>query len=90
MKIYHIDSSARKAESVSKSLAKLLVEKIKKPQDTVTYRDVSSGLPFVSGIKGAGFIIPENERTESDKKLFKRYFKVCMWLFILDFQGIKK
>ncbi len=52
MKIYHIDSSARKAESVSKSLAKLLVEKIKKPQDTVTYRDVSSGLPFVSGIKG--------------------------------------
>ena len=50
MKIYHIDSSARKAESVSKSLAKLLVEKIKKPEDTVTYRDVSSGLPFVSGI----------------------------------------
>ena len=30
MKIYHIDSSARKSESVSKSLAKLLVDKIKK------------------------------------------------------------
>ena len=29
MKIYHIDSSARKSESVSKSLAKLLVERIK-------------------------------------------------------------
>lgn len=88
MKIYHIDSSARKAESVSKSLAKLLVEKIKKPQDTVTYRDVSYGLPFVSGIKGAGFIIPENERTEADKKLFKisdelvKEFKSCDTLVI--------
>ena len=71
MKIYHIDSSARKSESVSKSLAKLLVDKIKKSGDTVQYRDVSTGLPFVAGIKGAGFIIPENERTEADKKLFK-------------------
>jgi FMN-dependent NADH-azoreductase len=71
LKIYHIDSSARQTESVSKSLAKLLVEKIKKSGDTVTYRDVSTGLPLVSGIKGPGFIIPENERTEADKKLFK-------------------
>jgi len=88
MKIYHIDSSARKAESVSKSLAKLLVDKIKKPSDTVKYRDVSIGLPFVSGIKGAGFIIPENERTEADKKLFKisdelvKEFKECDTLVI--------
>ena len=83
MKIYHIDSSARKSESVSKNLAKLLVDKIKKSGDTVKYRDVSTGLPFVSGIKGAGFIIPENERTEADKKLFKisdeliKEFKEC-------------
>ena len=56
MKIYHIDSSARKSESVSKSLAKLLVEKIKKSGDTVTYRDVSTGLPLVSGIKGSGLL----------------------------------
>jgi FMN-dependent NADH-azoreductase len=83
MKIYHIDSSARKSESVSKSLAKLLVDKIKKSGDTVKYRDVSTGLPFVAGIKSAGFIIPENERTEADKKLFKisdeliKEFKEC-------------
>ena len=83
MKIYHIDSSARKSESVSKSLAKLLVDKIKKSGDTVKYRDVSTGMPFVAGIKGAGFIIPENERTEADKKLFKisdeliKEFKEC-------------
>lgn len=88
MKIYHIDSSARKSESVSKSLAKLLVEKIKKSGDTVTYRDVSTGLPLVSGIKGSGFIIPENERTEADKKLFKisdeliKEFKGCDTLVI--------
>ena len=42
MQIYHIDSSARKSESVSKSLAKLLVEKLKKSGDTITYRDTSS------------------------------------------------
>jgi len=83
MKIYHIDSSARKSESVSKSLARLLVNKIKKSGDAVKYRDVSTGLPFVAGIKGAGFIIPENERTEADKKLFKisdeliKEFKEC-------------
>jgi FMN-dependent NADH-azoreductase len=53
MKIYHIDSSARKSESVSKNLAKLLVDKIKKSGDTVKYIDVSKGLPFVAGIKGA-------------------------------------
>ena len=88
MKIYHIDSSARKTESVSKSLAKLLVDKIKKSGDTVTYRDVSTGLPLVSGIKGSGFIISENERTEADKKLFKisdeliREFKGCDTLVI--------
>jgi FMN-dependent NADH-azoreductase len=88
MKIYHIDSSARKSESVSKSLAKLLVDKIKKSGDTVTYRDVSTGLPLVSGIKGSGFIIAENERTEADKKLFKisdeliKEFKGCDTLVI--------
>jgi len=88
MQIYHIDSSARKSESVSKSLAKLLVEKLKKSGDTVAYRDVSTGLPLVSGIKGSGFIIPENERTEADKKLFKisdeliKEFKDCHTLVI--------
>jgi len=88
MKIYNIDSSARKSESVSKALAKLLVEKLKKSGDTVKYRDVSTGLPFISGIKGAGFIIPVNERTEEDKKLFKisdeliKEFKDCDTLVI--------
>jgi FMN-dependent NADH-azoreductase len=62
--------------------------RLKKSGDTVTYRDVSTGLPLVSGIKGSGFIIPENERTEADKKLFKisdeliKEFKGCDTLVI--------
>ena len=71
MKILHLDSSARKQESISRKLAKDLVNKIKKNDDEVIYRDISRNIPFVAGIKGAGFIIPEEERTEDDKKLFK-------------------
>jgi len=71
MKILHLDSSARKQESISRKLAKDLVNKIKKNDDEVIYRDISGNIPFVAGIKGAGFIILEEERTEDDKKLFK-------------------
>ena len=71
MKILHLDSSARQEESVSRQLAKQLVHKIKKTEDEVIYRDISGNIPFVAGIKGAGFIIPEEERTEQDKKLFQ-------------------
>jgi FMN-dependent NADH-azoreductase len=71
MNILHLDSSARKAESVSRKLTADLVKKIKKDSDEVIYRDISGNIPFVAGIKGAGFIIPEEERTEQDKELFK-------------------
>ena len=71
MNILHLDSSARKDESVSRKLAKDLVNNLKKDNDKVTYRDISNNIPFVAGIKGAGFIIPEEERSEEDKKLFK-------------------
>ena len=71
MKILHLDSSARQEESVSRQLAKQLVHKIKKSEDELLYRDISGNIPFVAGIKGAGFIIPEEERTEQDKQLFQ-------------------
>ena len=71
MKILHIDSSARKNESVSRKLAADLVKNLNKDSGKVVYRDVSNNIPFVAGIKGAGFIIPEEERNEEDKKLFK-------------------
>ena len=71
MNILHIDSSARKAESISRKLANDLVKKIKTEKDQLVYRDISGNIPFVAGIKGAGFIIPEEERNEQDKELFK-------------------
>ena len=71
MKILHIDSSARKDESVSRKLAADLVKNLKKDNSEVVYRDASNNIPFVAGIKGAGFIIPEEDRNEEDKKLFK-------------------
>ena len=71
MNILHLDSSARKDESISRKLAKDLVNNLKKDNDQVTYRDISGNIPFIAGIKGAGFIIHEEERNEEDKKLFK-------------------
>jgi len=71
MNILHIDSSARKAESISRKLANDLVKKIKTEKDQLVYRDISSNIPFVAGIKETGFIIPEEERTKQDKELFK-------------------
>ena len=68
MNILHLDSSARKENSISRKLAKELVQKL---QGVVKYRDISHTIPFVAGIKGAGFVIPEEERTEADHKLFK-------------------
>ena len=44
MKIYQIDSSARKDGSTSRALAKKLLDKIKKPNDEVIYRDLNLSL----------------------------------------------
>ena len=38
MKIYQIDSSARKEGSTSRALAKKLLNKIKKPEDEIIYK----------------------------------------------------
>ena len=46
MKIYQIDSSARKEGSTSRALAKKLLEKIKKPNDEVIYRDLNDEMVF--------------------------------------------
>ena len=64
MKIYQIDSSARKKGSTSRALAKKLLEKIRKPGDEVTYRDLDDEMLFVAGLTESGMSIPDNERTE--------------------------
>ena len=71
MKIYQIDSSARKKGSTSRALAKKLLEKIKKPGDEVIYRDLDDEMIFISGLTESGMKIPENEQTEQHKKMFE-------------------
>jgi len=71
MKIYQIDSSARKKGSTSRALAKKLLEKIKKPGDEIIYRDLDDEMLFVAGLTESGMTIPENERTEQHKKMFE-------------------
>ena len=41
MIIYQIDSSARKEGSTSRLLAKKLLDKIKRPDDKIIYRDLN-------------------------------------------------
>ena len=48
MKIYQIDSSARKDGSTSRALAKKLLDKIKKTGDEVIYRELNDEMVFVS------------------------------------------
>ena len=70
MKIYLIDSSARKKGSTSRLLAKKLLEKIRKPEDEVLYRDLDDEMLFVSGLTESGMKIPEDQQTDEHKKMF--------------------
>ena len=71
MKIYQIDSSARKQGSSSRALAKKLLEKIKKPDDEIIYRDLDDEMVFVSGLTESGMKIDKKDQTEYHKKMFE-------------------
>lgn len=71
MKIYQIDSSARKKGSTSRALAKKLLDKIKKPGDEVVYRDLDDEMLFVSGLTESGMKIDDKDKTEYHKKMFE-------------------
>ena len=71
MKIYQIDSSARKDGSTSRSLAKKLLDKIKKPKDEVIYRDLNDEMVFVTGLTESGMNIDQKDQNENHKKMFK-------------------
>ena len=70
MKIYQIDSSARKEGSTSRALAKKLLDKIKKPGDEIVYRDLDDEMVFVSGLTESGMKIEKKDQTEHHKKIF--------------------
>ena len=71
MKIYQIASSARKEGSTSRALAKKLLNKIKKPNDEVIYRDLDDEMVFVSGLTESGMKIAKKDQTEHHKKMFE-------------------
>ena len=71
MKIYQIDSSARKKGSTSRSLAKKLLKKIKKSGDKIIYRDLDDEMVFVSGLTESGMKIAKKDQTKEHKKMFK-------------------
>ena len=71
MKIYQIDSSARKDGSTSRALAKKVLQKIKKPEDEVIYRDLNEEMVFVTGLTESGMNIEEKDQNENHKKMFK-------------------
>ena len=71
MKIYQIDSSARKEGSTSRALAKKLLDKIKKPEDEVIYRDLNEEMVFVTGLTESGMNIKEEDQNENHKRMFE-------------------
>ena len=71
MKIYQIDSSARKEGSTSRALANKLLKKIKKPGDEVIYRDLNDEMVFVTGLTESGMNIDQKDQNENHKKMFK-------------------
>ena len=46
MKIYQIDCSARKEGSTSRMLAKKILDKVKKDDDEVIYRDLDDAVSY--------------------------------------------
>ena len=71
MKIYQIDSSARKEGSTSRALAKKLLDKIKSPGDEIIYRDLNEEMVFVSGLTESGMNIEKKDQTDHHKKMFE-------------------
>ena len=71
MKIYQIDSSARKEGSTSRALAKKLLNRIKGPNDEIVYRDLNEEMVFVTGLTESGMNIKEKDQNENHKKMFK-------------------
>ena len=69
MKIYQIDSSARKEGSTSRALAKKLLDKIKNPNDEIIYRDLNDEMVFVSGLTESGMNIDKKDQTDHHKKM---------------------
>ncbi|MEM7359718.1 MAG: NAD(P)H-dependent oxidoreductase [Pseudomonadota bacterium] len=66
--ILHIDASGRQTGSVSRELSAQIVAKLSDGQASVSYRDVSQGLPFVDETMiGSYFTAPE-QRSDAQRQ----------------------
>ena len=98
MKIYQIDSSARKEGSTSRQLSKKLLNKIKKPGDEIIYRDLDDEMLFISKLTESGMKIPLEKQTEDHKKMFELsdkwaspgLFIMIAFLLIINFNIFSK
>ena len=66
--ILHIDASAQGKPSVSRKLSRALVEMVGDEQSTVSYRDVSQGLPFVNEMMIGAYFTPQADRSDQQKQ----------------------
>lgn len=66
--ILHIDASGRGQPSVSRKLSQALVEMLADEQSTVSYRDVSQGLPFVDEMMIGAYFTPQANRSDQQNQ----------------------
>ena len=66
--ILHIDASGRETSSVTRKLSNQILQKISDDQSTVSYRDVSQGLPFVDELMIGAYFTQKAERSEQQNQ----------------------
>jgi FMN-dependent NADH-azoreductase len=66
--ILHIDASARGATSVSRKLSSQLAQQLRTDNGSITYRDVSQGLPYVDEVMISAYYTPAADRTEQQQQ----------------------
>jgi FMN-dependent NADH-azoreductase len=66
--ILHIDTSGRKTSSVSRQMSDEIIQKISNDQSTVTYRDVSQGLPFIDELMIGSYFTQKAERSKQQNQ----------------------
>lgn len=69
MQILHLDASARRDASHSRILSSALVERLQQRHEAeVSYRDVSSGLPYVDELLIGAYYTQPEQRNETQKE----------------------
>lgn len=69
MQILHLDASARRDASHSRILSRALVEQLRQRHEAeVTYRDVSSGLPYIDELLIGAYYTQPEQRSETQKE----------------------